>query len=531
MAEPLEYVVNGALLQCSQGTVPMPFQTLPRTTKVGGLLAGNELDVLSIINVPSFIICQKLTQMAGGTPTPCVPAPTPWQYTYPVRVGGGNALLVRSCSTCPTGQGKIEFLTSGQLPIPPGVSQDLADLQEASEEALAESKEEQAQADREKNAVGEAGFWEGMIPIWGSGRDLINAVQTGDKVGVALSAAFLVWDVASVVAGAVSFGTATAAMMGAKAGVRAAIKAGAKAALRGGEKKLAAVVARSSALKTGVKAGLKYFGENGLRKCVTACFVAGTPIAMEHGLKPIEEVSIGDEVWAWDEQSGRLALKRVLRTKQQVADATIRLRVGAEYITTTPEHPFRTADGWQLAGDLRVGDQVLRSDKQLMPVLDITHQLDEECTVYNFEVAEWATYLVSRWLLVVHNARVCLRGLTDEAIKAIRVGMLEGGYRPKFRKGVVDDVWKNAQDADGRVFCPNSKKELFWDKSKVDGKVKSRTDQWHMGHKTGHEYKDLAKDYKKGRISWKNLLDEYNDVNHYQPEDPIANVSHAFEAH
>lgn len=75
-----------------------------------------------------------------------------------------------------------------------------------------------------------------MIPIWGSGRDLINAVQTGDKVGMALSAAFLVWDVASVTAGAVSFGTATAAMMRAKASVRTAIKAGAKVALRGRKK-------------------------------------------------------------------------------------------------------------------------------------------------------------------------------------------------------------------------------------------------------------------------------------------------------
>lgn len=77
----------------------------------------------------------------------------------------------------------------------------------------------------------------------------------------------------------------------------------------------------------------------------------------------------------------------MLRTKQQLADATIRLRVGTEYITTTPEHPFRTADGWQLAGNLRAGDQVLRSYKQLMPVLDITHQLGEECMVYNFETA------------------------------------------------------------------------------------------------------------------------------------------------
>lgn len=525
MAEPLEYAVNGALLQCSQGTVPMPFKTPPRTTKVGGLVAGSALDVIPYVNIPSFVICQKLTQMAGGTPTPCVPAPTVWQDTYPVKVGGANALLARSCINCPVGQGKIEFLTSGQLPIPPSVSQDIAELKENSEEALEQSRKKREQAEREKNAVGETGFWEGMIPLWGSGRDLINSVQTGDKVGMAMNAGFLLWDVASIAVGLVSFGTGTAAMMGAKAGLRAALKAGTKVALNGAKKKVASLVAKSSAVKNGVKAGLKYFGENGLRKCVTACFAAGTPIAMEHGLKPIEEIVIGDEVWAWDEGTSKLALKRVLRIKQQLADATVTLRIGAEYIITTPEHPFRTATGWCNAGELQEGDEVLRSDGQFMPVLDLAHQLGEPITVYNFEVAEWATYLVSRWLLVVHNAKVCLKGLTDEAIKAVRVGMLEGGYRPKFRKGVVDNVWNTAKNADGKVICPNSKKELFWDTTK------SRADQWHMGHKKGHEYKDLAKDYKKGKTSWQNLLDEYNNVNNYHPEDPVANMSHVFEAH
>ena len=524
MAEPLEYVVNGALLQCSQGTVPMPFKTLPRTTKVGGLVAGNALDVLPLVNIPSFVICQKLTQMAGGTPTPCTPAPTIWQDTYPVKVGKANALLVRSCINCPVGQGKIEFLTSGQLPIPPGVSQDIENAKETSEEALEESRKERQQKEREKNAVGEAGFWEGMIPIWGSGRDLINSVQTGDKADMALSAAFLVWDVASVVAGVLSFGTATAAMMAGKAGVRAALKAGAEVTLKGAKKKVASVIANSSAIKNGVKAGFKYFGENGFRKCVTACFVAGTPIAMEHGLKPIEEIVIGDEVWAWSENTGKLALKRVLRTKVQSVDATVTLRIGAEHITTTPEHPFRMATGWCNAGELNEGDEILRSDGQFMPVLDLKHQLGEAVLVYNFEVAEWSSYLVSRWLLVVHNAKVCLKGLTEEAIKAIRVGMLEGGYRPKFRKGVVDEVWEGAK-IDGKVTCPNTQKELFWDKTK------SRAKQWHMGHKKDHEYRKLAKRYKEGKVSWKDLLDDYNDARHYQPEDPVANMSHAFEAH
>ena len=182
MSHPLEYVITGALLQCSQGTAPMPFRATPRTTKIAGLLAGNALDKLPLVNIPSFVVCKKLTQLAGGTPTPCVPAPLLWQDTYPAKIGGADALLFRSCITCPVGQGKIEFLTSGQLPLPPAVSQDLKELKQEAEASL-----EQEPA---TDAVGEASFAEGLIPIWGSGRDFINAAQTGDKVGMALNGAF-----------------------------------------------------------------------------------------------------------------------------------------------------------------------------------------------------------------------------------------------------------------------------------------------------------------------------------------------------
>jgi len=60
-------------MQWSEGTVPMLFTASPRTTKIAGLLAGNELDIKPITNIPSFVICRKLTQMAGGS-TPCIPA-------------------------------------------------------------------------------------------------------------------------------------------------------------------------------------------------------------------------------------------------------------------------------------------------------------------------------------------------------------------------------------------------------------------------------------------------------------------------
>ena len=400
MSNPLEYVITGALLKCSQGTMPMPFKATPRTTKIAGLLAGNELDILPLVNIPSFVICQKLTQMAGGTPTPCLPAPTKWQDTYPAKVGGGNALLCRSCITCPVGQGKIEFINSGQMPQPPQASQQVKETEDEAADAL-------LQAELEKNSVGEAGLAEGLIPIWGSGRDLIHAVQTGNKVGMALNAAFLVWDVVSVAAGVLSFGTATAAMMAGKAGLRTALKAGSKVALSLAKKKMASVAAKSLALKKGLPAALKALkglGKGAVKECVTACFPAGTPVAVADGYRNIEDIRVGDLVWAWEQEHQNLALKAVVSTSQREAHALVEVHVGSEVLQATPEHPFLLATHeWQLAGQLAVGDELLRSDRVSMPVRQLVHQTEQPATVYNFEVADWHTYLVGRWMLVVHN--------------------------------------------------------------------------------------------------------------------------------
>jgi hypothetical protein len=319
-----------------------------------------------------------------------------WQDTYPAKVGGAEALLCRSCITCPVGQGKIEFMTSGQLPLPPDMSQQIKETKEEADEAL-------AQAEKEKNSVGEAGLLEGMIPIWGSGRDLIHSIQTGDKVGMALNAAFLVWDVASVAAGVLSFGTATAAMMGAKAGVRTALKAGTKVAAGMAKKQMAELAAKAVALKGGLKA-LKPFGKKVAKECVTACFPAGTLVAIEGDYCNIEDIRVGDMVWAWEQDQQNLALKPVISISQHEAHALVEVHVGDEVIRATPEHPFLLSmQEWKLAGQLEVGDELLRSDQVSMTVREVVHQTEQTTTVYNFEVADWHTYLVGHWMLIVHN--------------------------------------------------------------------------------------------------------------------------------
>jgi hypothetical protein len=409
MPDQLEYVITGALLQCSEGTVPGLFRTNPRTTKISGLLAGNELDRIPITNIPSFIICKKLTQQAGGTPVPCVPVTSQWQDTYQARVGGGKALLFRSCIQCTAGQGKIEFITSGQTPVPPEISQELAELKREAQDALAE-------AEKEKNSVGEAGLIEGMIPIWGSGRDLVHSVQTGDGWGMVLNGGFLVWDGVSIVAGVVSFGAGTAAMMGAKTGVRATLKAAGGLTRKLAAEKASQLLAKSMALKRGLRGRIEAWaakiGRSG-PKPKMACFPAGTPIAVQGGYKPIEALEKGDLVWAWNEQSGDLALKPVRSTIRRESDALVEIGVANEKIRATPEHPFWVNGQWKPARELEPGDKLLRSDGFKTPILNIAHQTEKSREVYNFEVADWHTYLVGYSMWVVHN------GCGDEAADAL----------------------------------------------------------------------------------------------------------------
>jgi hypothetical protein len=94
--------------------------------------------------------------------------------------------------------------------------------------------------------------------------------------------------------------------------------------------------------------------------------------------------------------------------------------------------------------------------------------------------------------------------------------------RPKYRAGLVDDVWNAAKQPDGKVYDPGGR-ELTWDKTK------SRYDQWHMGHQPKKEYSKLVDELVEGKITEDEFLKKYNDPNNYRPEDPGENMNHSRE--
>lgn len=147
------------------------------------------------------------------------------------------------------------------------------------------------------------------------------------------------------------------------------------------------------------------------------CFIAGTLVLTEEGNKKIEDIQVGDMVWAYDEQTGRQELKEVVRLFRNKASTKTQLTIKADdgtvdKITSTPGHKYYLPDNkinrnpdeilehdsyfdlsikWVAAQDLKVGDRILLSDGKYGIIINIKTEECEEFTTYNLEVADFHT--------------------------------------------------------------------------------------------------------------------------------------------
>lgn len=186
------------------------------------------------------------------------------------------------------------------------------------------------------------------------------------------------------------------------------------------------------------------------------CFKKGTLVSTENGKKLIEEIEVGDLVWAYNEETGDKSLKKVVkffRNEPILKDGTwiggtkkwihITVDSNKEEIVCTPGHKFYLPDNiknrsrgeklehisyadlsvqWVSAEHLKPGDRVLLADGNYGIINSVVVEELEtpECT-YNFEVEDYHTYYVGETGVLCHNMN-CGGDVIDNVIDETLAG-------------------------------------------------------------------------------------------------------------
>ncbi len=134
------------------------------------------------------------------------------------------------------------------------------------------------------------------------------------------------------------------------------------------------------------------------------CFLPGTEIATEQGLKAIEEVVPGDRIWAGDPDTGDRKLVTVTKVHKREVDAIYLLDLAGDRVETSGEHPFWIKDrGWVAASALAVGDQLETRQGDLREIRAVS-KISGGVMVHNLTVQAPNTYFVTEEEVLVHNS-------------------------------------------------------------------------------------------------------------------------------
>lgn len=211
-----------------------------------------------------------------------------------------------------------------------------------------------------------------------------------------------------------------------------------------------------------------------------ACFLAGTPVLTQGGLRPIETIRPGDQVYGRPAAGGReTALSLVSDAFRGLARHVRQIRVAGGDVLVTPAHQFRLGSGqWKRARDLVTGDELetfagtpLRVESMVdlrWPAGTVTH---------NLTVPEVATYFVGigDTAVLVHNAnppkplpnfeRPILWIFGNKPL--VRDTDVDGKSMWRTNsKAEVDKLFEARVNVDGR---PESDPHIFYDEADVVG--------------------------------------------------------------
>jgi len=133
------------------------------------------------------------------------------------------------------------------------------------------------------------------------------------------------------------------------------------------------------------------------------CFVTGTPIVTQRGMKAIDEILVGDMVLSRSITTGELCWKPVLRTTRRPPEPTVILSVGGEQLRCTTGHLLWVSGaGWTKASDLQAGTLMHGAREPIS--LDKVGTADDEAT-FNLDIADFGTYFVGNSMILSHDVK------------------------------------------------------------------------------------------------------------------------------
>jgi hypothetical protein len=137
-----------------------------------------------------------------------------------------------------------------------------------------------------------------------------------------------------------------------------------------------------------------------------SCFMAGTPVWTQQGMRPIETIVVGDMVLAQHPVTGEVAYRAVLEKTLGPPTPTVAIALPQETIVATRGHRFWVErQGWEMAKSLKP-EMTLHSITSSLPVASVEPYEDLEC--HNMVVEGFHTYFIGKSQILVHD-KTCPR--------------------------------------------------------------------------------------------------------------------------
>ena len=222
-------------------------------------------------------------------------------------------------------------------------------------------------------------------------------------------------------------------------------------------------------------------------KTPQGCFIAGTIVLTVKTTKPIEQIKVGDTVWAYSAKKHIWKQQVVLNTWVRQVNMLVKILTNTDTIYTTTEHPFYVNGKWVNANKLNVGNSLTSFNGYKQRINRILNIADTNVTVYNFRVANYNSYCVGIANLLVHNASAKPCGEPSKRA-AMRQAKRDAGIPTSQTHSNHKTV--NASKSGN---APEKGTQYYFD---VEGSYGTKGQKTVQNHYEGHTYPDGSKNPK-----------------------------------